>query len=118
MPDSYSSPAASSASPPPDAPAEPGVPSYRAEAVRDDEQWHVTVQNLDDHPDRGEVDALVVTVTSCEPGDGLPPRDVERTLHTCGFHLTGQWKRHGDRWVSPCAESHAQASAPEPPAPK
>lgn len=70
---------------------------YRAQAVRDGEKWHLGVESLDDHPDRGEVDAVVVTVTPQDTDTAFPARDLDRTLGTCGFVRDGEWGREGER---------------------
>ncbi|MEC3992731.1 hypothetical protein VSR01_03865 [Actinacidiphila sp. DG2A-62] len=103
---------------------------YRVEAVAADGQWHLTVRSLDDHPDRGEVDAVVVTVTPDQRSDGLPARALDDMLGRCGFARDGAWERrreqgdHGDRqgdegaaerWSAPCRQSNTW-SAPSVPA--
>ncbi len=87
---------------------------YRAEAVRGDGQWHLTVRSLDDHPDRGEVDALVVTVTPTGSPDGLPSEDLDRMLRECGFARDGDWAEHGERWTAPCRQPRTRAAPPAP----
>jgi hypothetical protein len=88
---------------------------YRAEAVRDGGRWHLTVQGLDEHPDRGEVDALVVTVTPRAPGDDIPVADLDRVLDQCGFARDGEWARAGARWTAPCRHLRTEAAPPAPP---
>uniref|UniRef100_UPI002FDBEDBD hypothetical protein n=1 Tax=Streptomyces sp. IBSBF 2435 TaxID=2903531 RepID=UPI002FDBEDBD len=91
--------------------ARPSAP-YRAETVRDGEKWHLTVQSLDNHPDRGEVDALVVTVTPRSADDGFPPADIDRTLGQCGFSRDGDWSQEEDRWKAPCRQPDPRAAPP------
>ncbi|WP_405583631.1 hypothetical protein [Streptomyces sp. NBC_01190] len=88
---------------------------YRAEVVRGDGQWHLTVSGLDDHPDRGEVDALVVTVPQDGAGEALPAKDLDRMLHKCGFARDADWTGHDDRWTAPCRQSTTWAAPPAPP---
>lgn len=92
---------------------------YRAEAVRGEgdggERWHLTVRSLDDHPDRGEVDALVVTVTPRSSGDGFPAADLDRTLGQCGFRRDGEWAADGARWTAPFRQPDSRAAPPAPP---
>lgn len=88
---------------------------YRAEAVPADGQWHLTVQSLADHPDRGEVDALVVTVTPRTSGHDLPAADLDRTLDQCGFARHGDWTPTGNRWTAPCRHVSTSAAPPAPP---
>ncbi|MEW1865719.1 hypothetical protein AB0399_36010 [Streptomyces sp. NPDC088194] len=91
-----------------------GEPPYRAEAVRGDGHWHLNVRSLDDHPDRGEVDALVVTVTPRRPGDDFPAADLDRTLGECGFRREGEWARESARWTAPCTHPFVRAAPPAP----
>jgi hypothetical protein len=95
-----------------------GTAPYRAEAVCGDGQWHLTVRSLDDHPDRGEVEALVVTVTPAEPVDGLPVTDLDHMLRECGFTRDGDWAERGDRWTAPCRQPETRAAPPAPPIPE
>jgi hypothetical protein len=105
---------------------------YRVEAVPADGRWHLTVRSLDDHPDRGEVDAVVVTMTPDQRSDGLPARALDDMLGQCGFARDGEWERrgehggHGDRqgdggaterWSAPCRQSNTWSapSVPETP---
>jgi hypothetical protein len=88
---------------------------YRAEVVRGDGEWHLTVQSLDNHPDRGEVDALVITVTPDGSGDDFPATDLDRTLTQCGFTRHGDWTSEGERWGAPCRQPHTRAAPPAPP---
>lgn len=90
---------------------------YRAEAVHADGQWHLTVQGLDDHPHRGEVDAVVVTVTPEAPEDGFPAADLDRTLGRCGFTRDGDWTREGAAWAAACRHLRTGAAPPAPPPP-
>jgi hypothetical protein len=95
---------------------------YRAEAVCGEgdgggERWHLTVRSLDDHPDRGEVDALVVTVTPRASGDGFPAADLDRTLGQCGFRRDGEWAADGARWTAPFHQPDSRAAPPAPPTP-
>ncbi|MFG1811731.1 hypothetical protein [Streptomyces sp. NPDC049040] len=92
---------------------------YRAQAVRDGDCWHLAVESLDDHPDRGEVDALVVTVTPEAPDAGFPASELDRTLGRCGFGRDGDWAREpreaaespeGDKWSAPCRQTDPQAA--------
>lgn len=106
----------------------PAAP-YRVEAVPADGRWHLTVRSLDDHPDRGEVDAVVVTMTPEQRSDGLPARALDEMLDRCGFTRDGDWERrqqhrdrrdhHGDEkaaehWSAPCRQSNTW-SAPSVP---
>ncbi|WP_327290442.1 hypothetical protein [Streptomyces sp. NBC_01198] len=88
---------------------------YRVEAVPDDGKWHVTVQSLHDHPDRGEVDAVVVTVTPDRPAAGFPAAELDRTLRRCGFTRDGDWAQDGERWSTPCRQADPQAAPPNTP---
>jgi hypothetical protein len=100
-------------------------PPYRASASRDGEQWHLTVSGLDDHPDRGEVDAVVITVTPDSPdspdsqdsADGFPAAELDRTLDQCGFARDGEWTRADDRWTAGCRQPDIHAAPPAPPPP-
>lgn len=87
---------------------------YRAEAVRGDGGWHLTVRSLDDHPDRGEVDALVVTVTPARSYDGLPAKDLDRMLSECGFGREHDWARGEEGWTAPCRQSGTRSAPPAP----
>ncbi|MFC4033922.1 hypothetical protein ACFO3J_20910 [Streptomyces polygonati] len=90
---------------------------YWAEAARADGQWHLTVRSLDDHPDRGEVDALVVTVTGAGPGDGLPAAELDHMLRDCGFARDGDWEKREDHWTAPCRQPNTWGAPPAPPGP-
>ncbi|WP_433891152.1 hypothetical protein [Streptomyces sp. CA-111067] len=100
-------------------------PPYRAHASRDGEQWHLTVSGLDDHPDRGEVDAVVITVTPDSPDsqdpqdspDGFPAAELDRTLDQCGFARDGEWTRADGRWTAGCRQPDIHAAPPAPPLP-
>lgn len=91
---------------------------YRAEAVRGDGRWHLTVQGLDDHPDRGEVDAVVVTVTPRESGDDLPVADLDRILDQCGFSRDADWNPSGARFTAACRHLRTGAAPPAPAPPE
>ena len=103
---------------PHEAPERPDVPPYRAGAVYADGRWQLVVDSLNDHPDRGEVDSVVVTVEAGEPVGGHPPAGIDGRLRSCGFDRHGAWERDGDGWSTPCAQSDSRAapSAPPPPA--
>ncbi|WP_225847542.1 hypothetical protein [Streptomyces sp. HPF1205] len=90
-----------------------GVPPYRAQAVWSDGQWHLAVESLNDHPDRGEVDSVVVTLAAGRPDGGRPPAEVDDKLRECGFDRQGEWARHGDGWSAQCVQSDSRA-APAP----
>ncbi|MEE4544458.1 hypothetical protein V2S66_21070 [Streptomyces sp. V4-01] len=101
---------------------------YRAHAVRgggprDGDRWHLNVRCLDDHPDRGEVDALVVTVSPRTPGDRFPAADLDRMLAQCGFGRDGDWSDDRSEseedagWSAPCRQADAGAAPPAPPVP-
>jgi hypothetical protein len=95
---------------------------YRAHAVlgegpRNADRWHLTVRCLDDHPDRGEVDALVVTVSPRTPRDRFPAADLDRTLTQCGFGRDGDWTEEGADWSAPCRQADTGAAPPAPPVP-
>jgi hypothetical protein len=93
----------------------PGTAPYRVAAVADDGKWHLTVQSLHDHPDRGEVDAVVVTVTPDRRDAGFPAAELDRTLRRCGFTRDGDWTQDGDRWSTPCRQADPQAAPPNSP---
>lgn len=85
---------------------------YRAEASRGDGQWHLTVQSLDTHLERGQVDALVVTVTPRRAGDGFPAADLDRALRQSGFTRDGEWSPDGDARTAPCRHPRPHAAPP------
>lgn len=91
-------------------PPGPNAP-YRAEAARDADRWHLSLQSLHVHPDRGEVDAVVVTVT---PQDAarFPATELDRTLRRCGFTRDAEWTRDGDTWSAPCHQADPTAAPP------
>jgi hypothetical protein len=95
------------------APARADAP-YRAAAARDGSRWHLTVESLDDHPDRGEVDSLVVTVTPRAPGEDFPAAEIDRTLRQCGFARDGDWTPDGERWTAPFRQPDPGAAPPAP----
>ncbi|MBY8880864.1 hypothetical protein [Actinacidiphila acidipaludis] len=94
-----------------------GVPPYRARVEYANGQWHLAVESLNDHPDRGEVDSVVVTVSGREPHGGRPPVEVDRKLRDCGFDRHGEWARHDEGWSTPCAQSDTRAAPAAPPVP-
>lgn len=94
-----------------------GSAPYRAEAARDGGKWHLVVESLDNHPDRGEVDALVITVTPRHADDGFPADDLDSTLGQCGFARDGDWTQEGDRWKVSCRQPDPRAAPPAPPIP-
>jgi hypothetical protein len=87
---------------------------YRAEAVREDDRWHLQVSRLDSSPERGDVDALVVTLPQRETR--FPATALHRQLTGCGFELDGDWARSDgeDRWTATC---RLGGDAPGPPVP-
>jgi hypothetical protein len=93
----------------------PDVPPYRARALHaQDGRWHLRVESLKDHPDRGEVDSVVVTLTPGRPQGGRPPAGVDAALRSCGFRRRGSWERHAGGWSAPCAQSDSRAAPPAP----
>ncbi|SEN14800.1 hypothetical protein SAMN05216267_100227 [Actinacidiphila rubida] len=91
------------------------VPPYHVRVEYADGQWHLAVDSLNDHPDRGEVDSVVVTVAARRPDDGPPPSEIDATLRGCGFDRHGEWEHQGGTWSAPCAQSDAKAAPAAPP---
>ncbi|CAG6390862.1 hypothetical protein NMG29_10685 [Streptomyces cocklensis] len=88
---------------------------YRARAVYSGGRWHLAVVSLNHHPDRGDVDSVVVTLAPTEPDAGRPPAELDSELRDCGFDRHGEWARDGDGWSTPCVQSDPRAApAPEP----
>jgi|GEM_PF-3612793 hypothetical protein len=80
---------------------------YRAEAVKDAGRWHLCVQTLDAQPERGDVDALVVTVPGRDDG-GFPAGALDARLTEAGFARAGDWReRHPARWTAACRGTDA-----------
>ncbi|MFI1092002.1 hypothetical protein [Streptomyces sp. NPDC020917] len=106
---------AAEAEPAPDPRPVHATAAYRAEATGGSERWHLVVRGLDHHPDRGQVDALVVTVTP-GPGGGLPATELDRMLRQCGFARDGEWAPapDGPRWTVPCHQRDPGAAPPPP----
>ncbi|MYS23660.1 MULTISPECIES: hypothetical protein [unclassified Streptomyces] len=72
------------------------------------------MRSLDDHPHRGEVGALVVTVTPAGSADGFPTADLDHMLRECGFARDGDWAHTEERWTAPCRQSDTGAAPPAP----
>lgn len=91
------------------------VPPYRAQVAYADGQWHLAVKSLNDHPDRGEVDSVVVSLTARKPDGGGPPPEIDGKLRECGFDRHGAWTRDDDGWSAPCAQADSSAAPSAPP---
>ncbi|MGW3010098.1 hypothetical protein ACWC9R_14850 [Streptomyces sp. NPDC001219] len=80
--------------------------AFRAEAFVRNGRWHLEIASLDREPERGDTEALLVTLWPVEDtpdGTGFPADALRGQLRENGFaltdpdHGTGGWTATGER---------------------